>query len=135
MGEPTLAEILLTTAERDRQAFAKLAEDLNLHDSLCGFHAQQAVEKGLKAVLAHAGVVFRRTHDIAELLDLLDDAGIEAPPHADHLDELNPYAVEMRYGLLGVSGLDRQEVAQWLRDVLQWSHACLRADRDGRNHS
>jgi hypothetical protein len=32
MDEPTLAEILLTTAERDRQAFAKLAEDLNLHD-------------------------------------------------------------------------------------------------------
>jgi hypothetical protein len=88
MDEPTLAEILLTTAERDRQAFAKLAEDLNLHDSLCGFHAQQAVEKGLKAVLAHAGVVFRHTHDIAELLDLLDDAGIAAPPHADHLDEL-----------------------------------------------
>lgn len=134
MDEPTLAEILLTAAERDRQAFDKLAEDPNLHDSLCGFHAQQAVEKALKAVLAHTGVVFRRTHDIAELLDLLNDAGIEAPPHAEHLDELNPYAVEMRYGLVGVSGLDRQEVAQVLRDVLQWSQIQLRSIRDTRSH-
>lgn len=80
MDEPTLAESLLTAAERDRQAFAKLAEDLALHDSLCGFHAQQAVEKALKAALAHERVVFRRTHDFAELLDLLNDAGIEPPP-------------------------------------------------------
>lgn len=104
MVEPRLAEILLTAAERDRQGFAKLAEDTTLHDSLCGFHAQRTVEKALKAVLAHAGVIFRRTHDIAELLDLLEDTQIQAPPHAEQLDELNPYAVEMRYGLVGVSG-------------------------------
>ncbi|MBK5941668.1 HEPN domain-containing protein [Halochromatium roseum] len=122
MAEPTLADILLTAAERDQQAFEKLADDPSLHDSLCGFHAQQAVEKALKAVLAYAGVVFRRTHDIAELLDLLEDSDIGSPPHADDLDALNPYAVEMRYGLIGVSGLDRQEIGQVLRDVLRWAH-------------
>ncbi len=126
MAEPTLAEILLTAAERDQQAFAKLAEDPGLHDSLCGFHAQQAVEKALKAVLAHAGVVFRRTHDIAELLDFIEDSNIDSPPHASHLDELTPYAVEMRYGLVGVSGLDRQELTRVLQDVLEWSRRRLR---------
>ncbi len=88
MAEPTLAEVLLTAAERDQQAFEKLAEDPSLHDSLCGFHAQQAVEMALKAVLAHTGVIFRRTHDLAELLDLLEDSDIASPPHADALDEL-----------------------------------------------
>jgi hypothetical protein len=70
----TLAQVLLTLAERDEQAYRKLAEVLDLHDSLAGFHGQQAVEKALKAVLARAGVVFRRTHDIAELLDLIEDS-------------------------------------------------------------
>ena len=122
MVEPTVAEILLTAAKRDRQRFTKLAEDATLHGSLCGFHAQQTVEQALRAVLAHAGVVFRRTDNIAELVDLLEDTQIQAPPHAEQLDELNPYAVEMRYGLVGVSGLDRHELAQVLQDVLHWAH-------------
>ncbi|MFP4496154.1 MAG: HEPN domain-containing protein [Halochromatium sp.] len=128
MADRTLAEILLLAAERDQQAFDTLAQDPNLHDSLAGFHAQQAVEKALKAVLAHAAVRFRRTHDIAELLDLLEDAGIGPPPHAAHLDELNPYAVEMRYGLVEPSGLDRSKTACWVRDVIQWSRARLQSE-------
>jgi HEPN domain-containing protein len=126
MDERTLAGIFLLAAERDEQAFRKLADDLSLHDSLAGFHAQQAVEKALKAVLAHAGVAFRRTHDIAELLDLLEDCGFSAPPHADRLDELNPYAVEMRYGLIEPSGLNRPATARWVHDVIDWSRACIR---------
>lgn len=125
MVERTLAETLLLAAERDQQAFRKLADDPTLHDSLAGFHAQQAVEKALKAVLAHARVAFRRTHDIAELLDLLEDSGLPAPPHADRLDELNPYAVEMRYGLIEPSGLDRSATARWVQAVVGWATASL----------
>jgi len=132
MADRTLAEILLLAAERDQQAFDKLAEDRKLHDSLAGFHAQQSVEKALKAVLAHAAVRFRRTHDIVELLDLLEDAGIDPPPHAAHLDELNPYAVEMRYGMIEPSGLDRGQTARWVRDVLQWSRTRLNLDSSDR---
>jgi HEPN domain-containing protein len=127
MAERTLAETYLLAAKRDQQAFRKLADDPTLHDSLAGFHAQQAVEKALKAVLAHAGVAFRRTHDIAELLDLLDDSGLPAPPHADRLDEFNPYAVEMRYGLIEPSGLDRSATARWLQDVIAWAAASIQA--------
>lgn len=123
MAERTLAETFLLAAERDQQAFRKLADDPTLHDSLAGFHAQQAVEKALKAVLVQAGIVFRRTHDIAELLDLIEDSGLPAPPHADRLDELNPYAVEMRYGLVEPTGLDRPATARWLSEVIDWSRA------------
>jgi hypothetical protein len=90
MDERTLAETLLLAAERDQQAFRKLADDPTLHDSLPGFHAQQTVEKALKAVLAHAGVAFRRTHDIAELLDYLEDSGLPAPPYADRFGRAQP---------------------------------------------
>jgi HEPN domain-containing protein len=34
-----------------------------LYNELC-FHAQQAVEKSIKAVLVHYGVEFKRVHDI-----------------------------------------------------------------------
>lgn len=44
MAERTLAAMFLVAAERDRQAFHKLAEDPELHDSLAGFHARQAVQ-------------------------------------------------------------------------------------------
>ncbi len=129
MAERTLAETFLLAAGRDEQAFRKLADDPTLHDSLAGFHAQQAVEKALKAVLANAGVSFRRTHDIAELLDVIEDAGLAAPPHADDLDELNPYAVEMRYGLIEPDGLDRTVTACQVKDVIHWAGALLDIDK------
>ncbi len=125
MAEPTLADILLALARQDVLAFRKLAGDMEIGDALLGFHAQQAVEKSLKAVLAHAGIVFRRTHDIAELLDLLADSGLRVPPHSDLLDELNPYAVEMRYGLVQPSGLDRTATLSILDAVLEWAQISL----------
>jgi HEPN domain-containing protein len=129
MAERTLAETFLLAAERDEQAFRMLADDPMLHDSLAGFHAQQAVEKALKAVLAHAGVAFRRTHDIAELLDHMEDSGLPAPPYADRLDELNPYAVEMRYGLIEPSGLDRTATACWVKEAIHWADALIHSDK------
>lgn len=62
--------------------------------------------------------MFRRTHDIAERMDLLEDAGLAASPHADHLAELDPYAVEMRYGLVEPGDLARAATGLWIRDVI-----------------
>lgn len=121
MAEDAVAAILLGLARQDVLAYRKLIDDPEIGDALLGFHAQQAVEKALKAVLSHAGMVHRRTHDIAELLDLLADAGLPAPPHADLLDELNPYAVEMRYGLVQPAGLDRLATLDRLNAVPAWA--------------
>lgn len=125
MPERNLADIFLTAAMRDAQAYVKLASDPELHDSLAGFHAQQSIEKAIKAVLAHARVRFRRTHDIAELLDVLHDAGIASPPCADRLDEFNPYAIEMRYGLVEPEGLDRPGTETMISAVLDWANERL----------
>ena len=120
MAEQSLADIFLDLARQDALAFRKLADDTEVRDALVGFHAQQAVEKALKSVLSRAGVVFRRTHDIAELLDLMADSGLPEPPHAERLDELTPYAVEMRYGLVDPGALDRQQTLAQLADLLEW---------------
>lgn len=85
------------------------------------------MEKAIKAVLSRHGVEFRRTHDLAFLLDLLHDRELPPPPGADWLDELNPYAVEARYGLPGIAGLDRPRVFATLRALLPWTRAQLHA--------
>ena len=121
MAEKSVARLLLESARQDENAVVALSKAPDIGDTIVGFHAQQAVEKALKAVLSSSGIVFRRTHDIAELLDLLSDSGLPPPPEAETLDELNPYAVEARYGLVDLSGLDRQAIQVTIRQVLAWT--------------
>lgn len=123
MVEESVARLLLEAARRDAHAVGVLAGMPDIHDAIVGFHAQQAVEKALKAVLSTNGIVFRRTHDIAELLDLIADNCLAPPPHADVLDEFNPFAVEARYGLVGGGDLARSTVSNVIEDVLQWATA------------
>lgn len=62
-----------------------------------GFHAQQAVEKALKAVLSAAGQAYPRTHNLVMLLELLRVAQLDLPPDADSFCQLTPYGVLLRY--------------------------------------
>jgi HEPN domain-containing protein len=63
-----LAEVLLRKAESDLAAARALAADPDQHDDAIGFHAQQAVEKAVKAVLALSEVETPRTHDLTFLV-------------------------------------------------------------------
>jgi hypothetical protein len=110
-----------SVARRDEQAYRVLAAPPDMNDAVIGFHAHQCVEKALKGVLAHKAVIFRRTHDIAELLDLLTDAGVDSPPHEDKLDGLNPFAVEARYGLTDPGRIDRDATTLMVGALLVWA--------------
>ena len=61
------------------------------------FHAQQCVEKYLKALLVARGLAFPRTHDLTALSDLCLQEGITIPVEQDALDRLAAYAVQVRY--------------------------------------
>ncbi len=125
MVEQSVAKLLLTAAKRDQQAFRTLVAVPEMNDAVIGFHAHQCIEKALKATLAHAGIHFRRTHDIAELLDLLHDTGHGSAPLSERLDELNPYAVESRYGLVEPTGLDRAAASRMVEAVVAWAEMQL----------
>lgn len=67
------------------------------------YHAQQAVEKILKAFLISRGATALRTHNLVALLD----TAVELEPSIADLKEacslLTPYAVDLRYpGDVGV---------------------------------
>lgn len=117
--------MLLESARQDEAACKLLAASAEITDAIIGFHAQQAAEKSIKSVLSHKGVEFRRTHDLIALLDMLQDNALSAPPHADWLDELNPYAVEARYGTIAPDGLNRQYVLAVVAEVVAWAQLQL----------
>jgi len=64
-------------------------------DSVC-FHAQQAVEKTLKALLTAYGTSFPKTHDLARLVHLLP-LKVDLCLDEQTLAELTYFAVGSRY--------------------------------------
>ena len=117
----SVASLLLASAGQDLAACQLLATGANIGDAMVGFHAQQAVEKSLKAALSANRIEFRRTHDLALLLDLLQDNNVPSSPEAEWLGELNPYAVEARYGTIGSEDLDRGRALSAAVQVLAWA--------------
>jgi len=87
--EKALAD--LATAGREMRA----RKDPN-YDAVC-FHAQQCVEKLLKAALTETGRDFSRTHDLNHLLDLLLPVQPLWEAFRSGFQELVAYAVEYRY--------------------------------------
>lgn len=66
------------------------------YNAIC-FHAQQCIEKYLKAVLAQSGKLFSKTHDLDVLLsDCLDRYPLWAAMR-DDMKRLSQYAVQFRY--------------------------------------
>jgi HEPN domain-containing protein len=118
-----LPEEWLAYAESDLK-LAKLGEENEdiLEEQIC-FHAQQAVEKGLKAVLLFCKMDFPLTHDIEELLDILSEAKILLPQDIIDAGILTPYAIETRYpGYWGeISEQDVDEAINLAEKVLRWT--------------
>jgi len=59
------AAILARKAAEDATAVREFAANPEIADGIIGFHAQQAIEKWLKAVLSSRSVDFEYTHDLS----------------------------------------------------------------------
>jgi len=116
-----LANRYLVLADRDIKTMILLANVAESDDEAVGFHAQQAVEKCLKAVLSLHQIPFRKTHDLGELIDLLSDAGKPTPPEANEIDFLNPFAVSFRYDLIDLETFDRNQAKALVEKVRNWA--------------
>jgi len=96
------------------------ADDIYLED-VC-FHAQQAAEKAIKAVLVSRGVDFPKTHDIAKLLTLVGDVGVTVPEDIAAAAGLTDYAVLTRYPAHGepVTDEDCATAIALAHRVVEW---------------
>ena len=86
------------------------------HDAAC-FHAQQCVEKYLKAWLQEAGIAFGKIHDLTKLLSLaLPTQPAWVALRAD-LMVLTDFAVEYRYPGNSATKTEAQDAVKRCRKV------------------
>jgi len=105
------ARRMLAMAEKDLRALRGMMDVAIFDEEIFGFHAQQAVEKILKAWIALQGKEYPKTHDISLLLHFLQREGTDCTPFFD-LIEYNAFAVQFRYEAFEVANepLPRQDV-------------------------
>lgn len=129
MSRPELDEalLLLRKAREDHDAVKKLVPDTDIADSVVGFHAQQAAEKALKAVLAAAGEDFPWTHDLRHLMDRLEAIGKPVPAALRDVHALAPWAVEFRYGETIEDLLEREQALGLAGEIIVWAQSQIGA--------
>ncbi len=91
-----------------------------LWENLC-FHAQQAAEKSLKALLIFKNIEIPRTHNLRILLDLIP-ADMNVPEDVEDAAILSDYAVTSRYpgDYPAVTQTEYEEAIQLAKTVYEW---------------
>jgi len=120
-----LARVLLRKAGGDEAVIRKIGPDTDIADEIVGFHAQQAVEKAMKAVLAFKGIKFPFVHDLEILRDLCDVSGIKLPSTLNSVEDLTPFAAAERYGSETPQALDRDQALKWAAATIAWARGIV----------
>src|SRR5919108_1896932 len=113
----------LDKAHKDLQAATILFNsDIEDYDNV-GFHAQQAAEKFIKALLVRYQIEFPKTHSITVLRQLIAQVDQALAERLALADALTPYGVEFRYPgdfapLSHDQGTQALQLAAKTRDVI-----------------
>jgi HEPN domain-containing protein len=99
---------------------AKSLSDEVLYEDLC-FHAQQACEKAIKALLVSQHISFSKTHNINTLLKLLPSS-VPIPSMLLPAGDLSDYAVTTRYpgDYIPISEEDWKDSVKLAEEVIKW---------------
>ncbi|MDY0392051.1 MAG: HEPN domain-containing protein [Candidatus Bipolaricaulis sp.] len=116
-----LAQGWLEKARRDLITAERELERLPTFTDIVCFHCQQAVEKGLKALLIVHGITPPKTHALEDLALLVSQAEPEAESFARELAALTPYAVTARHPEFSEPTKEEaQSAIDIARRVLSW---------------
>lgn len=89
------------------------------------FHAQQCAEKYLKGRLEEESIPFRKTHDLAELLQQTQPIEPGWQQLRNELDTLNEYAVSHRYPGDSAGKVEAQAAVRACRKVRRMIRAAF----------
>jgi len=123
------AEALMGKAAQDEYILNTFLHDDDAPLEVFGFHAQQAAEKMLKALLAAHGVAYPPSHRIAELIDLFKRQGISFPEHFKDVSALTTFAVIYRYEFLEYDDeppLNKSEIRELIAEFRSWAEAAIK---------
>ena len=118
-----LVDAWLKKADQDLLAVERLLEFELVLGGVIAFHAQQAVEKAMKAILTRHQIAFPRTHDLGVLLTLLAHLHPGLNEDLRDVTVLTDYGVEVRYpgdsqDLTREEVLEAAALARHAREVL-----------------
>lgn len=123
-----VARVLLKKARQDEALVRKIGSDTDIADEIVGFHAQQAVEKCLKAVLSARETPYKRTHELSYLVGLVVDEEVDAPAALGQADTLTDWAVEFRYEGDDPPPLDRGAALTLVVRLREWAETQIGAE-------
>jgi HEPN domain-containing protein len=131
-GSPGSPAQWITHAESDLRMGRLGADDPEVLGEQACFHAQQAAEKALKAVLLSRAIDFPYTHDIKGLLKIAEMNGMVIPPAIQQASLLTPYAVETRYpgDWMDITETDVREALQIAEHTILWAKGILASGGD-----
>jgi HEPN domain-containing protein len=111
----------LQLADDDAAAFRGLLKLPEVKFRLACFHAQQSVEKLMKAVLIFHGIDYQRTHDLHTLASLLLKHSITPPFSPEELTQLSPFAVTFRYDDTDIPLIQDTVVEKMVDTMRRWA--------------
>jgi HEPN domain-containing protein len=112
----------LTRAERDLLAAAGVLQGAIVLSEMAAYHAQQAMEKALKAFLTAHNRPFPKTHDLERLVRWCENVLPAFTQFVATAQTLNPYASQFRYpgGPLEPSRKEAEEALRMADAVLRF---------------
>jgi HEPN domain-containing protein len=122
MSDHEHAQMMLDLAQKDLKAVKGMMDEEQFEDEIFGFHAQQTVEKVVKAWLSHIGVNYPKTHDLEELFTLLEDQNQTIPENYRSLTDFTDFAVQFRYESFDdlSSDIDRANVIDHVEGLVDY---------------
>ena len=117
------AQMLLRKAKIDLKIMEELVDSSQIEDEGFGFHAQQAIEKALKAWIAWLDEEYPLTHDIGKLLDVLRNLNCKVDKYLEFVD-MNPFALEHFHLYKSPAGASMNDIFRQWTELL----AFVRAD-------
>ena len=124
------ARQLLAMAETDHAALTNMLDAQKFPEQIFGFHAQQAIEKALKAWISFLRQPYPKTHDLSVLVGALREAGVELSSFP-RLEDYTVFAVQYRYESYDANDdlLDRHGVVQEVSGLLSTVQKAIRSAR------
>ena len=98
---------------------------LELKLDIIFFHFQQSAEKLIKALLDFNNIKFPKNHDIAELIAIVQDNGIDTMYDIGILEDLTDYAVEGRYAIIHDDLVDVEKYLILLDKFIEYVRSVL----------
>ena len=116
----TMNPLTLEWIQKAEGDYAMMQQSLNssnpIHDGIC-FHAQQCIEKYLKAWLQEADIPFTKTHDLEKLLNLIVPTLPDWKAWQTDFSTVSEHAVDFRYPGKAASAADAEHATRICTEV------------------